>query len=184
MPNPLLFVTSNANKVREAREILGVPIEQYALELEELQSMDLDLIIRHKLADAYRQLRQPVLVEDSGVYLDDWGGFPGPFIKHLKDTLGYDRLTELVGPTRRVHWRVKAGYTDGTRVLIGSGLIVGTVPRSARGTGWGFDAYFVPDGSERTYAQMQPEEKHTVSARSQALRDLHRQLLPASPHMD
>lgn len=171
-----VFVTSNRDKAREAREILGVDIKTKHLELNELQSMDLDVIIRHKLEQAWQVLKQPVMVEDTGIFFDDWGGFPGPFAKHLIDTMTYDKVAELLGPTRRIHWRVKTGYKDQDRLFIGTGEITGRMAPKRQGESWGFDPFFIPDGYNQTYAEMGPEEKHRISARAQALQDLKRQL--------
>ena len=66
------FVTSNQNKVREIREILQVPTESISLDLDELQTTDLDELITHKLMQAYQYVQQPVFVEDTALYFSAW----------------------------------------------------------------------------------------------------------------
>lgn len=84
--NGIVFVTSNENKHREVQEVLGISIERIALDLSEIQSMDLREVITEKLQQAYRELRRPVIVEDTSLGIDAWNGFPGPFIKHMATT--------------------------------------------------------------------------------------------------
>lgn len=53
---PITFVTSNPHKAREVQQILGIPIDHISLELDEVQSMDLAVIARHKLGQTYAGL--------------------------------------------------------------------------------------------------------------------------------
>jgi len=65
----LVFVTSNLNKVREAEAVLGRALDHRAIDLSEIQSLDLAEVVRTKAAAAWRQIRRPVLVEDTGLEL-------------------------------------------------------------------------------------------------------------------
>ncbi|MBI4032592.1 non-canonical purine NTP pyrophosphatase [Candidatus Berkelbacteria bacterium] len=173
----VVFVTSNENKAREAREILGVPIEIQKLDLDEIQGMELEPIIRHKLQQAWDVLKRPVLVDDVGLYFEAWGGFPGPFVRFAAETMTEAGIARALGDDRRLRYVVTVGYTDGERTLFGSGEIRGTFTHEPRGTnGWGFDPFLLPNGEDQTYAQMGPEAKHKISARGQALRALKAQL--------
>lgn len=171
------FVTSNQSKVREASEILGMPVESVAMELDEPQTMDLETVIRRKVEHAYQELKRPVMVDDSGVYCDAWNGFPGPFIKFASQTIGYEGLAAALGKNTHATWRVCVGYTDGTVTLIATGETTGIFTGTAQGDGFAFDPYFLPDGFDgKSYAELGMETKHATSARGQAFRDLKRQL--------
>ena len=178
---PITFVTSNPNKAREASAILGLPLGHRALDLHELQSMELRLIVEHKAREAYRTLRRPIIVEDVGLYLDAWDGFPGPFIKWLQDTMTYARLARALPKTnRRAKWIVAYGLYDGTRFRYVEGVARGKMASrpAGLGRGWGFDPWFIPDGHETSYAALGPETKNRISARSRALKKLRRLLRP------
>ena len=55
------FVTGNSNKAKEAGEILGIPLEQVEVEgLFEIQTQDLDELVRHKAQQAFDALQCPV----------------------------------------------------------------------------------------------------------------------------
>ena len=78
------FVTGNLNKVREARDILKIPLEQVEVNgLFEIQTQELDELVRHKCQQAYEALKSPVLVEDSALQFKAWKGLPGPLVKWL-----------------------------------------------------------------------------------------------------
>ena len=62
------FVTGNPDKVREAGEILNLTLEPVSVPgLFEIQTPDLDEVVRHKARQAYSALQYPVMVEDSGL---------------------------------------------------------------------------------------------------------------------
>ncbi len=55
----LVFVTSNRGKVREAEAVLGRALDHLALDLPEIQSLDLEEVVRAKVAAAWQQLQRP-----------------------------------------------------------------------------------------------------------------------------
>ncbi len=171
---PIIFVTSNPHKAREAASILGRPLTHEAIELDELQSMDLELIVRHKLRQAFHKLRQPVLVEDTGLFVSAWQGFPGPFIKFIQATMGYEQFGQAIAAHPQVEHVVLFSYCQREgEAVIAEGRIRGTFLGAPRGTSqFGFDPYFIPEGFHQTYAEMGAEAKNRVSARFRALATL------------
>jgi len=65
------------------------------VDLDEIQSLDLEAIAVDKAKRAYEKVGKPVLVEDVSAGLDSMGGLPGPFIKYFEVTLGMDALYQL-----------------------------------------------------------------------------------------
>ncbi len=167
----ITFVTSNDNKVREAEQVLGMELNREKLDLDELQSMDLAPIIEHKARQAYNLVKRPIIVEDVGLYLDAWDGFPGPFVKWVYERIGYDVFPTLIpSDNRKVTWVVVYGYCDGETFKTFEGRVEGTIAAEKRGTdGWGFDPLFIPAGLDKTYAELGSVEKLKYSARQQAL---------------
>jgi non-canonical purine NTP pyrophosphatase (RdgB/HAM1 family) len=167
------FVTSNENKFREFQAVLGTDIRRINLELDEIQEMDLDLVVEHKVKQAYSMIKVPVVVEDVGFYLDVWKGFPGPFIKWFAQTAGFDRLPALVPKNNRnAEWVVVYGYYDGFIFKTFKGSLKGKVTLKARGVAWGFGAFFVPDGYTETMGEMGETLKNKIGARGKALQKL------------
>jgi non-canonical purine NTP pyrophosphatase (RdgB/HAM1 family) len=168
----LTFVTSNDHKAREASQILEIDLDRVAIDLDEIQDMDLARIVEHKLRQAYAQLQKPVIVEDVGLFFEAWNGFPGPFIKWIKETMGYAALPALLDENRRATWRVMYGYFDGTTLQTFDGTLPGSIASEPRGSSWGFDVIFIPDGETQTLAELGPERKNTIGARRLALMKL------------
>lgn len=171
----LIFVSMNEGKIKEAREALGIEIEIEKIKLEEIQSLDLEEIVRKKAEYAFKLIKKPLMVDDVGLFFDVWDGFPGPFIKFMEDIVGYDKVLRMLSgeKNRRVVIRSTIGLHDGKKIHIFQGEVRGTFQKEARGSfGWGFDPYFVPDGHQETFAQMGPERKHKISHRGLALKKL------------
>jgi len=172
----LVFVTSNLGKLREAERVLGTRLEHRALDLPEIQSLDLEEVVRAKAREAHRRLGAPVLVEDTSLELVGLGGFPGPLVRWLLASVGPEgiaRIAHAFSDPRAVA-RCLACAVDGSEEVLGLGEVRGTIaerPRGRRGFGW--DSVFVPDGGGgRTYAEMTPEEKNAISHRRRALEAL------------
>ncbi len=170
------FVTSNAGKFREVRELLapgGIRVLQDRRTLPEPQADRLEPVVRAKLA-AVRGGRTPVLVEDSGLFVRALHGFPGVYSAHLYRTLGYGALLDLLrGRNRTAVFRTVAGVRFGSGVRLFTGECRGTIVRRPRGSGgFGFDPVFRPVGASRTFAEMTPAEKNRYSHRARAFRRL------------
>jgi non-canonical purine NTP pyrophosphatase (RdgB/HAM1 family) len=169
------IVTGNPGKVRELEAMAEgkLAFEMKALHLPEIQSLDLEEIVKDKLERAYVELQAPVIVDDVSAGLDDLEGLPGPFIKFFNERLGGEALYILVGRKEaRVTITCLAAYYDGESMLIGQGTIHGKVVSPRGKGGFGFDVIVVPDGHSRTMAEMTPEEKSLISHRGHAFRDL------------
>ena len=95
--NQLKFVTGNVNKVREASMILGFPLKQVSrLITNEIQTCDINEIVKHKAQQAYDELKCPVLVEDSGLIFAAWNGLPGGLVKWFEISVGCNGLLKML----------------------------------------------------------------------------------------
>ncbi|MFB6151048.1 MAG: non-canonical purine NTP pyrophosphatase [Haloarculaceae archaeon] len=112
---PLRFATSNEGKVREAREYLAEPVEQLVVDVPEIQHEDLGAIAAHKARAAYRRAGEPVFVDDAGLFVEAFDGFPGPYSAYVEDTLGVERVSALARQEddRAAAFRGVVAYCDG-----------------------------------------------------------------------
>ncbi|NOZ78809.1 MAG: non-canonical purine NTP pyrophosphatase [Acidobacteria bacterium] len=172
----LVFVTSNLGKLREAEEVLGVTLEHQALDLVEIQSLELREIVRDKARRAYERVRRPVLVEDTSLEVVGMGGFPGPLVRWLLVSVGpagIARIAHAFADPRAIV-RCMACAFDGQEEVYGLGVVRGMIagaPRGRRGFGW--DSIFIPEGGGgKTYGEMTPAEKNAISHRHRALEAL------------
>ena len=170
----LKFVTTNPGKLREAAAWLHRPVEGVHLELDELQTTDLERLVRFKADQAHRMVGESVLVEDTALIFEAWGKLPGPFIKFFLEALGGEGLARALEPfgDQKARAVCGVGFHDGGRLHFFSGEIAGRIVRPRGGLGFGFDPIFQPDGATRTLGEMEQEEKRRYSMRAMALRDL------------
>ena len=171
-----IFVTTNEHKRREVQEILGVALESADLDLPEIQAIDPTEVATEKARAAREALGDtdlPVLVEDSGLMVDAWGGFPGALTKWLMNSVGNEGLLRMLVPgedrSARAVCVVALAEADGS-VLTFRGEVRGTLSSEPRGDGgFGYDPVFVPGWSSMTYAEM-GEGKNKDSHRARAFR--------------
>jgi XTP/dITP diphosphohydrolase len=111
----LNFVTTNPGKVREAEEYLPGPLEQFEYDYEEIQAPDLGTIAAHGARQAYRAAEEPVIVDDSGLFIDAFEGFPGPYSSYVEERVGVERVWRLTEPEtdRAATFRTVIAYCDG-----------------------------------------------------------------------
>jgi len=170
------FVTGNKNKVREAEAILKISLEQVMVkELFEIQTQDLDELIRHKCQQAYLALKKPVIVEDSGLQFNAWKGLPGTLIKWFENTVGCEGMLKMLQSfeDRRAKAVCCLAIHDGKNIQVARGEVNGSIATEIRGNnGFGWDVFFVPEGYKKTYAEMDAKEKNAISHRKIALEKL------------
>ncbi|WP_348607263.1 non-canonical purine NTP pyrophosphatase [Halobaculum rarum] len=112
----LRYVTTNPGKVREAREYLGDEVSQLDFDYTEIQAADLAPIAARGAREAYRHADEPVLVDDAGLFVRGFDGFPGPYSAYAEDTLGVEAVRRLVDAElddRRAEFRCVLAYCDG-----------------------------------------------------------------------
>ena len=170
------LVTGNPGKLRELQALLPASLNLTAkkLDIHEIQSMDLGEIVRDKLRRAYDQLGQPVIVDDVSAELACLGGLPGPYMRTFEDTLGNKALWELARhyDDRSATIRCTMGYYDGQNMKVVTGSVHGQIVEPRGKNGFGFDFVFMPNGHERTNAEMTLEEKNKISHRALAIKKL------------
>ena len=113
----LRYVTTNPGKVREALQYLDDGVEQLDYDYTEVQASELGPIAAHGAREAYRHANEPVLVDDAGLFVDGFDGFPGPYSSYVEDTLGVEAVSRLVASEledpRRASFDCVLAYCDG-----------------------------------------------------------------------
>jgi inosine triphosphate pyrophosphatase len=165
----ITLVTGNPHKLAELQTVFpaSLRLTSRKLQLDEIQSLDLHEILRHKLHQAYDIVKAPVIVEDVSAELEKLNGLPGPFVKFVEERLGKGGLYKLAGEGR-VKIICSMGYYDGTTEHIVDGVIEGSIVAPREGEGFGFDFEFIPDGYDKTMSELGLEVKNTISHRFRA----------------
>jgi len=168
----MYFATTNKNKIAEAERILGTRIESVALEIDEVQTLDPLECASKKALAAYHSFGQPVLVEDTTLFFAAWEELPGVFIDYFMKTLGNAGILKLMEneTNRNAYAQTTLAISPGGRTAeTFVGRINGSIPTQERGNqGFGWDPIFIPDGSEKTFAEMSGPEKDRFSMRKLA----------------
>lgn len=154
------FITGNQNKADYLAKYLGFPVKHVKLDLDELQSLDLNVIVEHKVKQAYEKIQGPVIVEDVALEFEGLGGLPGPFIKYFVDHMSFEAICSLVdGKSRKAVARCVFGYYDGTTVKLLEGHMNGEIATEPAGEGgFGWDKIFIPEGYSVTRASLSRED--------------------------
>lgn len=184
MLTKITMATSNDKKVQGVRNILGIEVEKIVLDLPEIQSVDIEEVVTFSAKDAYLKTGKPVLVNDTGFYIDAWKGLPGALITWFtKYTLGVNGLLKMLETEENRKATAKTAYAffDGKDVHMFIGEITGMLTREERGTnGFEWDSIFIPDGYNKTFSEMLPEEKDAVPYYKSALLKL-KEFIEANP---
>jgi non-canonical purine NTP pyrophosphatase (RdgB/HAM1 family) len=168
----IALVTGNEGKAHEYADLLGIEVTRVEADLAEIQALDVADVVRQKAADAYAELRRPLLVDDTGLALEAWNGLPGALVRWFLQAVGPSGLlTMAAGLTdRRATATVALGYADASGVQVFTGALNGVLTTESRGDGgFGYDSVFQPDGSSLTLAEMSDAHKNKISHRRLAV---------------
>ncbi len=172
---PLVFVTGNSNKAKEIEYQLGMAVEQYAMDLYEIQSLDLREILEAKARTAYAHIQRPVIVDDASVVFTELNGLPGPLVKWFVNSIGNEGLCRLADltSTRKAVAEVGIGYCDGNAFeafLATKNGVIAQEPKGSNGYGW--DAIFIQEGYDVTRGELDANGYQAASIRRPALEAL------------
>jgi len=111
----LNFVTTNPGKVREATAYLDDEVRQFDFDYPEVQADDLGTVAAEGARAAYRAAAGPVIVDDAGLFIDAFDGFPGPYSSYVEDTVGVERVWRMTEPEgdRAAAFKTVIAYCDG-----------------------------------------------------------------------
>lgn len=168
------FVTSNKGKVEEANIIgLGYALtfSQIDLSLPELRSDNPEEVALYSAKLAFARYGKPIIVEDSGLFINTLNELPGTCSAYIFDRVGNDGILKLMRGVedRTAHMKSSVAYCDGKRALTFLGSVSGEISKNARGGhGFGYDPIFIPEGHDMTFGE-DPGYKKKVSHRMKSV---------------
>jgi len=174
----LYFVTSNTGKFREVKDILtSFHVVQKDIGYPEIQSSSLEEVITFGLNSLQDTDMERIIIEDSGLFIDAFQGFPGVYSAYAYQSIGSSGILKLMKGVvnRSAVFRSMIGYRDNriAEVTLFEGLCKGTIAKIMKGEeGFGFDPIFIPQGSTLTFAQMTRQEKNRYSHRGKSVEKL------------
>ena len=162
-------------KFKELSHDLGgfFDCEQKVIDLLEIQGRP-EEVIRHKLLEAYNQVGQAVLVDDTTVHLEALNGFPGPYMKDFWNCFTpYEMGNKFAGSRIKVVcW---LGICRGPHdIVIADGAVEGLIvpPKQREHNGRWLDLFTQVDGTDKPMIEFSYEEKNKFSHRGNAVRNL------------
>jgi non-canonical purine NTP pyrophosphatase (RdgB/HAM1 family) len=170
-----IFITGNDHKASQLSKWLGIELRHQKVTVDEIQSLDLKEVVKHKARQAYDIVKQPVIVEDVGMVFTAFKRLPGPFIKWFETGSDLETMCRMLDSFED---RSATAFTlyclyDGHELHTFSGNMHGTIPKMPRGSGgFGFDSIFVNDGQDLTRAEMDEATYSSTSYRQAALAEL------------
>lgn len=183
MIRKIIFATNNAHKLSEVQALLGDRFRLVTLAecgiTEEIpeDAPTLEGNALQKARYVHERTGEDCFADDTGLEVDALDGAPGVHSARYA-TDGHDfaannrlLLSNLAEKTERsAHFRtVIALILDGREYLF-EGRVEGRIAESEAGCGgFGYDPLFVPDGFDRTFAEMTVDEKNAISHRGRAV---------------
>lgn len=182
MPKEILIATHNAHKKEEIQQILGnqftvKSLSDYHLNeeiVEDGNSFEANAKIKAKYC--FEKTGIPSIGDDSGLVVEALDGRPGIFSARYAGDHDFAKniakvLAELAdNENRKAYFITVLCYYDASGPLFFEGRVYGNILQENKGTaGFGYDPVFVPDGYEKTFAEMPAEEKNRISHRKKAI---------------
>ncbi len=182
----LIFATNNRHKVEEIKEVVG---DSYNIISLKEAGIDIDIpepydTLREnavtKAETIYNLTGKDCFSEDTGLEVITLGGEPGvKSARYAGDGRSFlDNIDKLLlklegQENREAFFKTVICLIIGGEKLIFEGGCKGTIALETNGvSGFGYDPVFIPEGHEKTFAQMSPAEKITMSHRTKAMQKL------------
>lgn len=179
MFDELYLVTSNLHKVDELSPIfkkVGITLKQLKIGKLEIQSDNVEEISHFAARVAFEMTNKPLIVDDTGLFIDVLNGFPGPFAHYVLDTIGRSGILKLLinSSDRNAKFITAATIcTPTTGCKTFTGVLEGNIALEERGNfGFGYDSIFIPKGLNSTLAELPLTKKIEISHRTLAFRQI------------
>ena len=182
----LVFATHNKNKLKEAQALLRDSFQLMSLDElgcfteipETAETIEGNAVLKADFVTQTYNL--DCFADDTGLEVEALSGKPGVYSARYAGEEKNDEaniqklLEELEGnANRKAQFKTVIALNLKDRQYMFPGICKGKITREKRGTdGFGYDAVFQPDGIDKTFAEMNLEEKSAISHRGMAFRDL------------
>jgi XTP/dITP diphosphohydrolase len=183
-----VMATANPNKIIEIQNKIGNKHQFLSLKeigcFEEIPETS-DTIEGNALQKAryvFENYGYYCFSEDTGLEIDALDGAPGVITAHYAGenrdaNANMDKvLREMQGiSNRKARFKTVIALKMNSNEYLMEGIVYGSISDVKRGSdGFGYDPIFIPDGYDRTYAEMSLEEKNKMSHRALAVAKLKR----------
>jgi len=181
MKKTIYFITRNKGKALEAKKkfsAFNIDVIQKNIGYPEIQADCLENVAIFGAEDIQRRINHPFFLEDAGLFIDILDGFPGVYSAYVFYTIGCPGILRILKgfneKKRQACFKSVIAYAEpDKKPILFVGQCHGKISEKTLGNqGFGFDPIFIPDGEEKTFAQMEIEEKNRFSHRGKSLEKL------------
>ncbi len=186
----LYFVTTNEGKFEIIQSVLqqyGLDLQKKPIELNEPESDSLKEVALGKAKQAFEKLRQPLIVEDTGFYLEAYKGFPGQHSKWAFHKIGYQGFFKLLsGKSKKAFFHTVICLIDAPdsyRFFEGKwhGNITEKISKK-KSASLPYARVFIPAGEKKTAVELPKEQRINQSQRGIAAHALGKWLKEKALH--
>ena len=147
----VFFVTSNLHKFQEVNSIFkqntSIQLKLRQEPLIEIQSLDLEEIAFFSLENCTQKCHEsPIFVEDSGLFIKQLNGFPGPYSAYIFKTISLKGILTLMQHVnnREAYFQSSIALKINDCKKIFTEQVKGKISRNISEKGWGYDPIFIP----------------------------------------
>ncbi len=171
----IYFATNNKGKFSEAERVLktyGLNIQQLNHEHTESRLDSCEEIAKTAAREIYEKHKVPLIVEDSGLFIESLKGFPGVYSAYVFGKLGNEGILKLMKgeKNRNAYFTASVSFAHSRGIEAFTAKTSGEIAKKERGkSGFGYDPIFMPKNHEKTFAE-DAELKYRVSHRVKAMK--------------
>jgi XTP/dITP diphosphohydrolase len=184
----ILIATNNKHKVEEIRDIL----KNNKFELYTLSDLNINVEVEEdkdtlegnalkKAEEMFKVAKIPTIADDTGLFVNSLDGEPGVFSsRYAGENATYDdnclkllKSMEIIPENKRsAYFKTTVCFYESENIYcFFEGICTGRIATEKHGDkGFGYDPLFIPDGFDKTYAEMSELEKNTISHRGRAFK--------------
>ena len=181
----ITFITGNKKKAEQVCKFFkeaNISITHQALEYDEPSGLSVQETAQHGAKECAEKLQKTVFVDDTGIFFEDYTGFPGAEPKRVFQKIGYTGLLEKIknGKTKKAKFLCVLAYCEpGKEPILFEGTLQGKlIPELRAPLGYDpenyvpFDRFFIQEGYDQTLAELRAQGKKFESHRSKACQKL------------
>jgi len=182
----LVFATNNQHKLKEIREIIGSQYKIISLDeigcyediIEDAETIEGNASLKSWYV--YNKFKMDCFADDTGLEIEALDGKPGvKSARYAGDDCNPENNIKKILAELAAHTNRKARFKtvislirQGTETFF-EGTVDGVILKGKRGDGgFGYDPVFLPDGYEKSFAELAAEEKNKISHRGRAMQKL------------
>jgi len=161
----IFLITCNKGKVKEFKQILEpkVQVEQLAIDYPELRADDPQEIAELAAKQLAEIVKKPIVVEDSGLFIEASNGIPGTNSAYIHKRIGLKGILKLMKgvKNRKAEYKSAIGYCEpGKEPISFLGTEKVSISGKIRGNkGFGHDPITIPEKKRKTYGELGDHEK-------------------------